>query len=111
MALLLVAVLHRVARLHVGVPREVAVPDERADLQAAVGAFFDAGQRARLAAVFANGVCDWTRPGVGQTDAVLTTFGEMIRVQTIEPFWPKLSWLNPYPGRFCGMNPVSPLAE
>jgi hypothetical protein len=38
------------------------------------GAFFDAGQQARLAAVFPNGVCDWTRPGVGQTDAVLTTF-------------------------------------
>jgi hypothetical protein len=38
------------------------------------GAFFDAGQRARLAAVFPNGVCDWTKPGVGQTDAVLTTF-------------------------------------
>ena len=34
----------------------------------------DRGQRARLAAVFPNGVCDWTRPGVGQTDAVLTTF-------------------------------------
>jgi hypothetical protein len=38
------------------------------------GAFFDAGQRARLAAVFPNGVCDWTKPGIGQTDAVLTTF-------------------------------------
>jgi len=38
------------------------------------GAFFDAGQRARLAAVFPNGVCDWTKAGVGQTDAVLTTF-------------------------------------
>jgi hypothetical protein len=38
------------------------------------GAFFNAGQQARLAAVFPNGVCDWTRPGVGQTNAVLTTF-------------------------------------
>jgi hypothetical protein len=38
------------------------------------GAIFDAGQQARLMAVFPNGVCDWTLPGVGQTDAVPTTF-------------------------------------
>jgi hypothetical protein len=25
-------------------------------------------------AVFSDGVCDWTLPGVGQTDAELTTF-------------------------------------
>jgi hypothetical protein len=38
------------------------------------GVIFDDGQKARLAAVFPNGVCDWTLPGVGQTDAVPTTF-------------------------------------
>jgi hypothetical protein len=38
------------------------------------GAAFDAGQQSRLAAVFSTGVCDWTLPGVGQTDAELTTF-------------------------------------
>jgi len=38
------------------------------------GAMFDAGQQARLMAVFPDGVCDWTLPGVGQTDAVPTTF-------------------------------------
>jgi hypothetical protein len=38
------------------------------------GAIFDAGQQARLMAVFPNGVCDWTRPGVEQTDAELSTF-------------------------------------
>jgi hypothetical protein len=38
------------------------------------GVIFDQGQRARLAAVFPSGVCDWTLPGVGQADAVLTTF-------------------------------------
>lgn len=31
------------------------------------GAVFTAAQRTRLAAVFPDGVCDWTRPGVGQT--------------------------------------------
>jgi len=30
------------------------------------GVAFDAGQWARLQAVFAGGVCDWSRPGVGQ---------------------------------------------
>jgi hypothetical protein len=31
---------------------------------------FTAGQQARLNAVFPNGVCDWTKPGVGQQDPV-----------------------------------------
>ena len=31
---------------------------------------FTAGQVARLQAVFSTGVCDWTRPGVGQQTAV-----------------------------------------
>lgn len=30
----------------------------------------DAGQLSRLKAVFTTGVCDWTKPGVGQQDAV-----------------------------------------
>jgi hypothetical protein len=38
------------------------------------GAAFDAGQLARLTAVFPNGVCNWTLPGVGQADSELTTF-------------------------------------
>jgi hypothetical protein len=38
------------------------------------GVIFDAGQQARLMAVFSNGVCDWSRPGVGQTNAESTTF-------------------------------------
>ena len=38
------------------------------------GAAFDAGQLARLTAVFPNGVCNWTVPGVGQADSELTTF-------------------------------------
>ena len=38
------------------------------------GAIFTANQQARLMAVFPNGVCDWTRAGVSQTDAELTTF-------------------------------------
>ena len=29
-----------------------------------------ASQLARLAAVFPSGVCDWTRPGVGQQEAI-----------------------------------------
>jgi hypothetical protein len=33
-------------------------------------------QAARLAAVFPSGVCDWTKPGVGQTNAVPTTFAD-----------------------------------
>jgi hypothetical protein len=31
---------------------------------------FAAGQWTRLQAVFPSGVCDWTKPGVSQTDAV-----------------------------------------
>jgi hypothetical protein len=38
------------------------------------GAVFDADQQARLMAVFPDGVCDWALPGVGQTNAELTTF-------------------------------------
>ena len=38
------------------------------------GAVFDAGQLARLTAVFPNGVCNWTLPGIGQANAELTTF-------------------------------------
>ncbi len=34
------------------------------------GVTFDAGQMARLQAVFSTGVCDWTLPGVGQQAAV-----------------------------------------
>jgi hypothetical protein len=33
-------------------------------------AVLSAGQLARLQAVFADGVCDWSKPGVGQQDAV-----------------------------------------
>jgi hypothetical protein len=48
------------------------------------GAIFDASQQARLMAVFPGGVCDWTRRGIGQTDARATTFkngpgGERLR--------------------------------
>jgi hypothetical protein len=34
------------------------------------GITFTAGQQARLRAVFPSGVCDWTKPGVGQQDPV-----------------------------------------
>jgi hypothetical protein len=34
------------------------------------GATFDAGQQARLRAIFATGVCDWSKPGVGQVPGV-----------------------------------------
>jgi hypothetical protein len=34
------------------------------------GGRLDAGQLARLKAVFTTGVCDWSKPGVGQQDAV-----------------------------------------
>ena len=34
------------------------------------GITLSAGQQARLNAVFPNGVCDWTKPGVGQQDPV-----------------------------------------
>jgi hypothetical protein len=40
------------------------------------GAAFDAGQRTRLSAVFADGVCDWSKPGVNQTsDYTFLNFG------------------------------------
>lgn len=38
------------------------------------GIAFTPDQAARLAAVFPNGFCDWTKPGVAQTNAVPTTF-------------------------------------
>ena len=38
------------------------------------GAIFTADQQARLMAVFPHGVCDWSKPGVGQTRARPTTF-------------------------------------
>jgi hypothetical protein len=38
------------------------------------GTIFDAAQQARLMAVFPDGVCDWSKPGVGQTHARPTTF-------------------------------------
>lgn len=40
------------------------------------GATFSAAQQTRLAAVFSSGVCDWSKPGVGQSQdaAVLTDF-------------------------------------
>ena len=34
------------------------------------GSRLDGGQLARLKAVFATGVCDWSKPGIGQQDAV-----------------------------------------
>jgi hypothetical protein len=38
------------------------------------GASFTAEQVQRLALMYPQGVCDWTKPGVGVADAVLTTF-------------------------------------
>jgi len=38
------------------------------------GVVFSAGQLARLQKVFAGGVCDWTKTGVGHTDAIGLTF-------------------------------------
>jgi hypothetical protein len=38
------------------------------------GITFTADQKTRLAAVFPNGVCNWSLPGVGQTFAEATTF-------------------------------------
>jgi hypothetical protein len=40
------------------------------------GIAFTPNQAARLAVVFSSGVCDWTKPGVGQTNAVPTTFAD-----------------------------------
>jgi len=50
-------------------PLNLSDPDYR-------GIAFTPNQVARLAAVFASGVCDWSKPGVGQTNAVLTTFAD-----------------------------------
>jgi hypothetical protein len=36
------------------------------DLADPVYAGLDAAQRARLQAVFPSGVCDWSKPGIGQ---------------------------------------------
>ena len=49
------------------------------------GTAFTPNQVARLAAVFPNGVCDWTKPGVGQTDAVPTTFADGPGGQPLPP--------------------------
>lgn len=38
------------------------------------GITFTAGQQTRLRAVFTDGVCDWSKPGVGQTAWTPTTF-------------------------------------
>jgi hypothetical protein len=40
------------------------------DFSEYTGVTFSAGQQARLNAVFPSGVCDWTKPGVGQQDPV-----------------------------------------
>jgi hypothetical protein len=40
------------------------------DFSAYGGVTFDAAQQARLRAVFPTGVCDWTKPGVGQVPGV-----------------------------------------
>ena len=46
-------------------------PLDRADYEP-VGVFFTAGQWATLQKTFAGGVCDWTRPGIGQGTTVQT---------------------------------------
>ena len=38
------------------------------------GVLFNANQRARLQNLFSSGVCDWTKPGIGHTDAIGLTF-------------------------------------
>lgn len=53
-------------------------------------AVFDAGQRARLQAVFSGGVCDWSKPGVGQV-----------------PGQPWVSFKNGPGGQPLGAAPVS----
>jgi hypothetical protein len=35
---------------------------------------FTAAQWSRLSAAFSSGVCDWSKPGVGQSDAIGLTF-------------------------------------
>jgi hypothetical protein len=39
-------------------------------------AVFTVAQRARLSAVFSSGVCDWSKHGVGQSDAIGLTFSD-----------------------------------
>ena len=39
-------------------------------------AVFTAAQWSRLSAVFSSGVCDWSKPGVGQADAIGLTFSD-----------------------------------
>jgi hypothetical protein len=49
------------------------------------GIAFTPSQAARLATVFSSGVCDWTKPGVGQTNAVPTTFANGPGGQPLPP--------------------------
>jgi hypothetical protein len=49
------------------------------------GAVFSDGQRARLSAVFPDGVCNWSVPGVGQTAAVPLTFSAGPGGQVLPP--------------------------
>lgn len=44
-----------------------------------------ASQQARLAAVFPNGVCDWTRPGIGQQDAISPAFVSREGLRALPP--------------------------
>ena len=59
-------------------PLNLSDPDYR-------GIAFTPNQAARLAAVFPNGVCDWTKPGVGQTNAIPTTFANGPGGQPLPP--------------------------
>ena len=59
-------------------PLDLSDPDYR-------GIAFTPNQAARLAAVFSTGVCDWTKPGVGQTNAVPTTFANGPGGQPLPP--------------------------
>ena len=59
-------------------PLNLSDPDYR-------GIAFTPNQAARLAAVFPNGVCDWAKPGVGQTNAIPTTFANGPGGQPLPP--------------------------
>ncbi|MET0165924.1 MAG: DUF6351 family protein, partial [Vicinamibacterales bacterium] len=59
-------------------PLNLSDPDYR-------GTAFTPNQAARLAVVFPNGVCDWTKPGVAQTNAVPTTFANGTGGQPLPP--------------------------
>jgi hypothetical protein len=59
-------------------PLNLSDPDYR-------GTAFTPNQAARLAVVFPNGVCDWTKPGVDQTNAVPTTFANGAGGQPLPP--------------------------